>query len=103
LPTGFLQIPPRDGHPCPWLMVPTAKPIADFHRQAIAHAGRTRKNGLSKPFFRGQSFAALSGRYSNLALLEKLAKYVADQCFPEIFPITKNLGSSPTFTGISIS
>jgi len=24
-------------------MVPTAKPIADFHRQAIAHAGRTQK------------------------------------------------------------
>jgi len=24
-------------------MVPTAKPIADSHRQAIAHAGRTKK------------------------------------------------------------
>jgi hypothetical protein len=24
-------------------MVPTAMPITDFHRQAIAHAGRTKK------------------------------------------------------------
>ncbi|MBB6022927.1 hypothetical protein HNR77_004026, partial [Paenibacillus sp. JGP012] len=29
------------GHPCPWLTVPTAKPVADFHRQVIARAGRT--------------------------------------------------------------
>ncbi|WP_207644250.1 hypothetical protein, partial [Thermotalea metallivorans] len=41
--SGFLQIPPHDGHPCLWLMVPTAKPIADFHRQVTAHAGRTLK------------------------------------------------------------
>jgi len=53
LPTGFLQIPPRDGHPCPWLMVPTAKPIADFHRQAIAHAGRTRKKMAYQSHFLG--------------------------------------------------
>ncbi|WP_207383679.1 hypothetical protein, partial [Paenibacillus solani] len=26
-----------------WLTVPTAKPVADFHRQVIAHAGRTYK------------------------------------------------------------
>ena len=38
---GFLQIPPHDGHPCPWLTVPTAKSVADFHRQVIAHAERT--------------------------------------------------------------
>ncbi|MDO3681570.1 hypothetical protein, partial [Paenibacillus ehimensis] len=25
------------------LTVPTAKPVADFHRQVIAHAGRTTK------------------------------------------------------------
>jgi len=40
---GFLQIPPHDGHPCPLLTVPTAKPVADFHRQVIAHAGQTKK------------------------------------------------------------
>ena len=38
----FLQIPPRDGHPCLKLMVATANPIADFHCQVITHAGRTR-------------------------------------------------------------
>jgi hypothetical protein len=42
--SGFLQIPSRDGHPCLQLTVPTAKPVADFHRQVIAHAGRTSKN-----------------------------------------------------------
>ena len=38
---GFLQTPPHDGCPCPWLTVPTAKSVADFHRQVIAHAERT--------------------------------------------------------------
>ncbi|WP_307500257.1 hypothetical protein, partial [Paenibacillus brasilensis] len=38
---------PRGRHPCPWLTVPTAKPVADFHRQVIAHAGRTRKRSPS--------------------------------------------------------
>ena len=42
--SGFLQIPPHDGHPCLWLTVPTAKSVADFHRQVVAHAGRTRKS-----------------------------------------------------------
>ncbi|MFF0419754.1 hypothetical protein, partial [Paenibacillus lactis] len=36
----------RGGHPCLWLTVPTAKPVADFHRQVIAHAGRTIKKPL---------------------------------------------------------
>ena len=31
-----------------WLMVPTTKPIADFHRLVTAHAGRTRQ-GLPCP------------------------------------------------------
>ena len=39
--SGFLQIPPRDGHPCLRLTLPTAKRVADFHRQVVAHAGRT--------------------------------------------------------------
>ncbi len=38
---GFLQIPPHDGHPCLRLVVPATWPTADFHRLAIAHAGRT--------------------------------------------------------------
>ena len=44
VPTSdFLQIPPLDGHPCLRLTVPTAKSVADFHRQVIAHAERTYK------------------------------------------------------------
>ena len=47
LPTSdFLQIPPCNGRPCLWLTVPTAKSVADFHRQVIAHAERTRKKEL---------------------------------------------------------
>lgn len=34
--SGFLQIPPRDGHPCPWLVVPTT----------------TAHSGLSPPSYR---------------------------------------------------
>ena len=40
---GFLQTPPHDGRPCPWLTVPTAKSVADFHRQVITRAERTRQ------------------------------------------------------------
>ena len=39
--SGFLQIPPHDGHPCLRLTVPTAKSVVDFHHRVIAHAGRT--------------------------------------------------------------
>ena len=38
---GFLQTPSHDGRPCPWLTVPTAKSVADFHRQVVTHAERT--------------------------------------------------------------
>jgi hypothetical protein len=41
--SGFLQIPSRDGHPCLRLTLPTAKCVADFHRQAITHARYTKK------------------------------------------------------------
>ena len=41
--SGFLQIPPHDGHPCLRLTVPTAKSVVDFHHQVIALAGRTTK------------------------------------------------------------
>ena len=41
--SDFLQIPPHDGHPCLRLTVPTAKSVADFHRQVIAHAERTKR------------------------------------------------------------
>ncbi len=42
--SSFLQIPPRGGHPCSWLMVGACQsPIPDFHRRDDAHAGRTTK------------------------------------------------------------
>src|SRR5699024_11343870 len=46
--SGFLQIPPHDGHPCLRLTVPTAKSVVDFHHQVIAHAGRTITKGRRK-------------------------------------------------------
>ena len=41
--SGFLQIPPRDGHPCLRLTFPTAKYVAVFHRLVPTHAGYTQK------------------------------------------------------------
>src|SRR5215469_10459798 len=41
--SGFLQIPPRDGHPCLWLTLPAAIYVEDFHLQVIAHAGHTKR------------------------------------------------------------
>ena len=40
---GFLQIPPRDGHPCQLLMVPLIGPMKDFHSLELRPAGRTKK------------------------------------------------------------
>ncbi|MDK4161908.1 hypothetical protein O0F76_11915, partial [Staphylococcus pseudintermedius] len=40
----FLQIPLHNGHPCLSLTVPTTKPVTDFHRQGVTHAGGTIKN-----------------------------------------------------------
>ena len=39
--SNFFQTPPHDGCPCLWLTVPTAKPLADFHRLMITHAEHT--------------------------------------------------------------
>lgn len=50
----FLQIPPRNGHPCLWLILLAAKRIADFHRRVCAHAGRTNK--IATPSIRGGDF-----------------------------------------------
>ncbi|MFI3170484.1 MAG: hypothetical protein R3Y06_11110, partial [Faecalibacterium sp.] len=44
--SSFLQIPPRDGHPCFRLTLPTTERVVDFHHQVIAHAGRTIKTAL---------------------------------------------------------
>ncbi|WP_222934783.1 hypothetical protein, partial [Staphylococcus pseudintermedius] len=45
--SDFLQIPLRNGHPCLSLTVPTTKPVTDFHRQDVTHAGRTEKYRMS--------------------------------------------------------
>ena len=52
----FLQIPPHDGHPCLWLTVPTAKSVADFHRQVITHAERTKQTPTDLKICRGYLF-----------------------------------------------
>ena len=41
--SGFLQIPPRDGHPYLWLILPTAGRIEDLHLLVNTHVGRTKK------------------------------------------------------------
>ena len=54
VPTSdFLQIPPRGGHPCLRLTVPTAKSVADFHRQVIAHVERTKRKASKTWCFQG--------------------------------------------------
>ena len=43
--SDFLQIPPRDGHPCLRLTLPTAERVVVFHHLVVAHAGRTSESG----------------------------------------------------------
>ena len=42
LTSGFLQIPPHDGHPCLRLTLPTAERVVVSHHLVVAHAGRTK-------------------------------------------------------------
>ena len=41
--SSFFQIPPRGGHPCSSLTVPTAKSVVDFHHQVVVHAAHTER------------------------------------------------------------
>ena len=43
LKSGFLQIPPHNGHPCLWLSLPATGRLRDFHPRERALTGRTRK------------------------------------------------------------
>ena len=43
LTSGFLQIPPHDGNPCPQLALPTAERVVVFHHLVVAHAGRIKR------------------------------------------------------------
>ena len=64
--SDFFQTPPHDGRPCLWLTVPTAMPVADFHRQVITRAGHTSKN-LPLPGGKGEIFCFLMQGASPLA------------------------------------
>ena len=48
LKSGFLQIPPYDGHPCLCLSLPTAGRLRDFHPRERALTGRTNKMDASR-------------------------------------------------------
>ena len=70
--SGFLQIPPRDGHRICLqirlrLTVPAAGSAEDFHRQVIAHAERTRPNN-SGAAVRSPGIIQSSGIYSEYPL-----------------------------------
>ncbi|EPF0070382.1 hypothetical protein ACSN5P_002239, partial [Staphylococcus pseudintermedius] len=54
--SDFLQIPLRNGHPCLSLTVPTTKPVTDFHRQDVTHAGRTKKGARNISFVDAPTF-----------------------------------------------
>jgi hypothetical protein len=64
-------------------MVPTAKPIADFHRQAIAHAGHTiKKAGLSSfentpAHYAGFPYSVVYGG-SNPSSMPKMADVICE-------------------------
>ena len=58
--SDFLQIPPHDGHPCLRLTVPTAKSVADFHRQVVTRAKRTYKADTEYDFRIGFFYAEIS-------------------------------------------
>ncbi|WP_238668842.1 hypothetical protein, partial [Staphylococcus felis] len=60
--SDFLQIPLRNGHPCLSLTVPTTKPVTDFHRQDVTHAGRTKK-ALRRIFIKNHLSAIYFGMY----------------------------------------
>ncbi|WP_390580000.1 hypothetical protein, partial [Staphylococcus pseudintermedius] len=70
--SDFLQIPLRNGHPCLSLTVPTTKPVTDFHRQDVTHAGRTIKNALNNKI---ALLNALSSHQPTLTKNLKIKRY----------------------------
>ena len=73
--SGFLQIPPRDGHPCLWLTVPATESVVDFHHQVVDHAGRTQKSGMLRhaafSYKKSLSFARCSMVYCKIVMMCK--------------------------------
>ena len=54
-----------------WLMVPTTKPIADFHRLVTAHAGRT-QNTPAKFDLAGVFCLSIYGLYIDINIMTKI-------------------------------
>jgi hypothetical protein len=57
----FLQIPPHDGHPCPWLALPLIGCAEDSHLLDLRPTGRTtekphafQRGAQNKTFFLNQ-------------------------------------------------
>ena len=73
--SDFLQIPPRDGHPCLWLTVPATESVVDFHHQVVDHAGRTQKSGMLRhaafSYKKSLSFARCSMVYCKIVMMCK--------------------------------
>ena len=90
---GFLQTPPHDGRPCPWLTVPTAKSVADFHRQVVTHAERTKtsaENLFSLPI------CVIMGLTKSLSLWERWRRSRRRGLDDGLkCPLTRYRGSSP--------
>ena len=78
--SGFLQIPPHDGHPCLRLTVPATESVVDFHHQVVAHAGRTRK----APGFEKKPGAILA-RSTEKDIAGFLGKSACDKAFSDFF------------------
>ena len=85
--SGFLQIPPRDGHPCLRLTVPATESVVDFHHQVVAHAGRTRTLEEKRTFLL-QGFASLSAqRFPRYSATCSAAAYPPVRAEPQVFTL----------------
>ena len=49
------------------LMVPTTKPIADFHRLVTAHAGQTRKRSINRAVYASSWHILLTANFTGAA------------------------------------
>ena len=103
--SGFLQIPPHGGHPCPWLTVPTAKPVVDFHHQVMPMPGAHRKKAtasilwlFSNGLLRGQDLNLRPSGYEpdELPDCSTPRQY---KVFPEL---SKTAWQRPTLTGTCV-
>ena len=64
---GFLQIPPRDGHPCLDLRFRSLRSSEDFHLLKQRHAWRTSKRAAGRNSGGFFFYTCLNFRQSNLS------------------------------------